>query len=101
MNKYRKIIEIPVEKIKINDKNFKQINKKVLDYFIMTMSKRDIIRPFIVTKVGDEYVLDNCINSFRAIKLLGYKTVPCKVISEQERERKIEFRRKCRTRYMI
>ena len=87
MNKYRKIIEIPVE--------------KVMDYFIMTMPKRDTIRPFIVTKVGDEYVLDNCINSFRAIKLLGYKTVPCKVISEQERERKIEFRKKHYTRFII
>ena len=47
-------------------------------------------RPFNVTKVGDDYVLYNCLNTFTAAKNAGLKEVPCRVISNKMMNLKIK-----------
>lgn len=69
--------------------------------FQVSLQKREMIIPFIVTKIGDDYILDNCFNRFTAMKNIGYKTLPCRLISERERERRIKFKRGFYSRYAI
>lgn len=74
---------IPVEKIKIGDKEFRE----KVDDLHKNMEQRvklfGVKRPFNVTKIGEDYVLYNCLNTFIAAKNAGLKTVPCKVISNK------------------
>lgn len=101
MKDYKKIVEIPVEKIKMSCKDIKLIDGERLKNFQIYLQQKGEIRPFIVTKIGDDYILDNYFNRFTAMKLLGYKTLPCRVISERERERRIMFKRRFFSSYMI
>ena len=103
MKDYKKVVEIPVEKIKIISKDVRLLDdeRMKMKSFQVSLQKRERIIPFIVTKIGDDYILDNCFNRFTAMKLAGYKTLPCRVISERERERRIKFKRRFYTRYVI
>lgn len=47
-------------------------------------------RPFDVTKIGEDYVIYNSLNTFSAAKNAGLKTVPCKVISNKIMNLKIQ-----------
>lgn len=47
----------------------------------------------LVTKRGDDYILNNYFATFTAVKKLGYKTVPCRIISERERLERIAIRK--------
>ena len=88
-------------KIKIISKDVRLLDDERMKNFQVSLQKRDRIIPFIVTKIGDDYILDNCFNRFSAMKLSGYKTLPCRVISERERERRIKFKRRFYTGYVI
>ena len=57
--------------------------------------------PFVVNKIGDDYILDSSFNRFNAYKNLRYKTLPCRLIRERERERRIKFKRRFYTGYVI
>ena len=101
MKDYKKVVEIPVEKIKIISKDVRLLDDERMKSFQVSLQKRERIIPFIVTKIGDDYILDNCFNRFTAMKLAGYKTLPCRLISERERERRIKFKRRFYARYVI
>ncbi len=101
MKDYKKVTEIPVEKIKIISKDVRLLDDEMMKNYQLSLQKRERIIPFIVTKIGDDYILDNSLNRFTAMKLLGYKTLPCRIISERERERRIKFKRRFYSRYMI
>ena len=101
MKDYKKVVEIPVEKIKIISKDVRLLDDERMKNFQVSLQKRERIIPFIVTKIGDDYILDNCFNRFTAMKLAGYKTLPCRLISERERERRIKFKRRFYTGYVI
>lgn len=101
MKDYKKVVEIPVEKIKMSCKDVRLIDDEMMNNYQVSLQKRERIIPFIVTKIGDDYILDNSFNRFTAMKLSGYKTLPCRVISERERERRIKFKRRVYTRYVI
>ena len=97
MKDYKKVVEIPVEKIKISSKNVRLLDDEMMNNYQVSLQKRERIIPFIVTKIGDDYILDNCFNRFTAYKNLGYKTLPCRLISEREREKRINFKRRIYT----
>lgn len=101
MKDYKKVVEIPVEKIKISSKDVRLLDDEMMNNYQVSLQKRERIIPFIVTKIGDDYILDNCFNRFTAYKNLGYKTLPCRLISERERERRTKFKRRFYTRYVI
>ena len=101
MKDYKKVVEIPVEKIKIISKDVRLLDDERMKNFQVSFQKRERIIPFIVTRIGDDYILDNCFNRFTAMKLSGYKTLPCRIISERERERRIKFKRRFYTGYVI
>lgn len=90
MIKDSEIKNIPVEKIKIGDKEFRE----KVDDLHKNMEQRiklfGVKRPFNVTKIGEDYVLYNCLNTFIAAKNAGLKTVPCKVISNKMMNLKIQ-----------
>lgn len=77
------IKNIPVEKIKIGDKRFKEKNDEFHKYKTMEIKIFGVKRPFTVTKIGKNYVLYNCLNTFTAAKNAGLKEVPCKIISNK------------------
>lgn len=83
MKRYKNIVEIPVEKIKYN-REIKRIDyiEKLADKIKMEGLKH----PFYVIKDIDGYVLKEKIYRFRAAKYLGYKTVPCVIETEHQRE---------------
>ena len=101
MKDYKKVVEIPVEKIKMSSKDVRLMDDEMMNNYQVSLQKRERIIPFIVTKIGDDYILDNCFNRFTAYKNLRYKTLPCRLISERERERRIKFKRRFYTRYVI
>lgn len=101
MKDYKKIVQIPVEKIKISSKEDIKISDVRLNYYQISIQERGGIRPFIVTKIGDDYIFENYFIRFTAMKLLGYKTLPCGVISERERERRIMLKRRLYSNYVI
>ena len=74
---------IPVENIKIGDEEFKPKDRDFYENWLQRIKKDGIKKPFLVTKIGEDYVLYNCLNTFIAAKNAGLKTVPCKVISNK------------------
>ena len=70
----RKIVEIPVNKIKIIDIDFKEKSDDEIEWLKRYIQKR-------------------------GYKKLGYKTVPCRIISERERLERIALRRGYRWAY--
>ena len=101
MKDFKKVVEIPVEKIKIISKDVRLLDDEMMKNYQVSLQERERIIPVIVTKIGDDYILDNSFNRFTAMKLSGYITLPCRVISECERERRIKFKRRFYTRYVI
>ncbi len=101
MKDYKKVVEIPVEKIKMSGKDIKLIDGEMLKNYQLLLQKRERIMPFVVNKIGDDYILDSSFNRFNAYKNLGYKTLPCRLIRERERERRIKFKRRFYTGYVI
>ena len=88
----RKIVEIPVNKIKIIDIDFKEKSDDEIEWLKRYIQKRGYVLPMSVTKYKDKYILNNCFATFTAVKKLGYKTVPCRIISERERLERIALR---------
>lgn len=101
MKDYKKVVEIPVEKIKIISKDVRLLKDDMMKGYQKSLQQRERIIPFVVTKIGDDYILDNSFNRYTAMKNIGYKTLPCRLISERERERRIKFKRRFYTRYVI
>ena len=83
MNKYMKIENIPVEKIKIGDEFFEVKPNDILKHIGVEMKLFGVKRPFTVTKVGEYYVIYNSLNTFIAAKNAGLKDVPCKIIGNK------------------
>ena len=81
---------IPVEKIKIGDEEYKIKHYDMLKYKELEIQKFGLKRPFTVTKIGEDYVIYNSLNTFSAAKNAGFKTVPCKVISNKMMNLKIQ-----------
>ena len=95
----RKIVEIPVNKIKIIDIDFKEKSDDEIEWLKRYIQKRGYVLPMSVIKYKDKYILNNCFATFTAVKKLGYKTVPCRIISERERLERIALRRGYRWAY--
>lgn len=95
----RKIVEIPVNKIKIIDRDYRRKSDDEIEWLKRYIQKRGYIHPMLVTKRGDKYILNNYFGTFTAVKKLGYETVPCRVISERERFERIALRRGYRWAY--
>ena len=74
---------IPVEKIKIGDNEFREKVDDMHKYKALKIKLFGVQRPFNVTKVGDNYVLYNCLNTFTAAKNAELKEVPCRIISNK------------------
>ena len=55
MKDYKKVVEIPVEKIKIISKDVRLLDDERMKNFQVSLQKRERIIPFIVTKIGDDY----------------------------------------------
>lgn len=83
MNKYMKIENIPVEKIKIGDDFFEFKYNDIIKSKEMEIKLFGARRPFTVTKVGEYYVIYNSLNRFTIAKNAGLKEVPCKIISNK------------------
>ena len=83
MNKYMKIENIPVEKIKIGDKFFEFKYNDIIKSKEMEIKLFGVRRPFTVTKVRKDYVIYKSLNTFIAAKNAGLKEVPCKIIGNK------------------
>ena len=97
MNKNIEIKNIPVEKIKIGDEEFEVKYNDVIKRMETKIKISGVKRPFIVTKIGEDYVLYNCLNTFTAAKNAGLKEVPCKVIGNKmmnERIKELNYHRR-------
>ena len=88
---------IPVEKIKIGDEEFEFKHNEFMKRMEQEMKLYGVKRPFDVTKIGEDYVIYNSLNTFSAAKNAGLKTVPCKVISNKmmnERIKELNYHRR-------
>lgn len=74
---------IPVEKIKIGEEEFKEKFDDLHKNMEQKVKQFGVKRPFIVTKVGENYVIYNSLNTFTAAKNAGLKEVPCKIITNK------------------
>ena len=83
MRKGIELKNIPVEKIKIGDEEFKQKDSNFYENWSLRIEKDGIKKPFLVTKIGDNYMLYNCLNTFTIAKIIGLKEVPCKIITNK------------------
>ena len=90
MIKDKDIKNIPVEKIKIGDEEFEVKYNDVIKRMETKIKISGVKRPFDVTKIGEDYVIYNSLNTFSAAKNAGLKTVPCKVISNKMMNLKIQ-----------
>lgn len=90
MIKDKDIKNIPVEKIKIGDEEFEFKHNEFMKRMEQGMKLYGVKRPFDVTKIGEDYVIYNSLNTFSAAKNAGLKTVPCKVISNKMMNLKIQ-----------
>jgi hypothetical protein len=79
----KKIINIPIEKIKIGDEKFEVKYHDRIKNMEIEIKEFGVKRPFSVTKIGEDYVLYTCLNTFTAAKNAGLKEVPCNVISNK------------------
>lgn len=71
---------IPVEKIKIGDEEFKPKDGDFYENWSRRIKKDEIKKPFLVTKIGKNYMLYNRLNTFTTAKKAELKEVPCKII---------------------
>ena len=55
----RKIVEIPVNKIKIIDIDFKEKSDDEIEWLKRYIQKRGYVLPMSVTKYKDKYILNN------------------------------------------
>ena len=55
---------IPVEKIKIGDEEFKPKDSDFYENWSLRIKEFGIKKPFLVTKIGEYYMLYNCLNTF-------------------------------------
>ena len=83
MIKDKDIKNIPVEKIKIGDEEFKPKDSDFYENWSLRIKKDGIKKPFLVTKIGEYYMLYNCLNTFTIAKIIGLKEVPCKIITNK------------------
>lgn len=74
---------IPVEKIKIGDEEFKPKDSDLHKNWALKIKEFGIKKPFLVTKIGEYYMLYNCLNTFTIAKIIGLKEVPCKIITNK------------------
>ena len=79
---------IPVEKIKIGDEEFKPKDRDFYENWSLRIKKDGIKKPFLVTKIGD--MLYNCLNTFTIAKIIGLKEVPCKIITNKMMNNRIK-----------
>ena len=74
---------IPVEKIKIGDEEFKPKDSDFYENWSLRIKRDGIKKPFLVTKIGEYYMLYNCLNTLTIAKIIGLKEVPCKIITNK------------------
>ena len=84
------IKNIPVEKIKIGDEEFKPKDSDFYENWLQRIKKDGIKKPFLVTKIGEDYMLYNCLNTFTIAKIIGLKEVPCKIITNKMMNHRIK-----------
>lgn len=90
MIKDKMIENLSVEKIKIGDQEFKEKVDDMHKRMELEINLFGVKRPFIVTKVGEDYMIYNSLNTFTAAKNAGLKTVPCKIISNKMMNNRIK-----------
>ena len=56
----------------------------------LRIKKDGIKKPFLVTKIGEDYMLYNCLNTFTIAKIIGLKEVPCKIITNKMMNNRIK-----------
>ena len=81
---------IPVAKIKIGDEEFKPKDTDFYENWSLRIKKDGIKKPFLVTKIGEYYMLYNCLNTFTIAKIIGLKEVPCKIVSNKMMNKRIK-----------
>lgn len=81
---------IPVEKIKIGDEEFKPKDSDFYENWSLIIKEFGIKKPFLVTKIGEYYMLYNCLNTFTTAKITGLKEVPCKIVSNKMMNKRIK-----------
>ena len=81
---------IPVEKIKIGDEEFKPKDSDFYENWSLRIKEFGIKKPFLVTKIGEYYMLYNCLNTFTTAKIAGLKEVPCKIITNKMMNNRIK-----------
>lgn len=59
---------IPVKKVKIWDEEFKPKDSDFYESWSLRIKKFGIKKPFLVTKIGKNYMLYNSLNTFTAAK---------------------------------
>ena len=81
---------IPVEKIKIGDEEFKPKDSDFYENWSLRIKRDGIKKTFLVTKIWEYYMLYNCLNTFTIAKIIGLKEVPCKIITNKMMNNKIK-----------
>lgn len=81
---------ISVEKIKIGDEEFKLKDGDFYENWSLRIKKDGIKKQFLVTKIGEYYMLYNCLNTFTIAKIIGLKEVPCKIITNKMMNNRIK-----------
>ena len=84
------IKNIPVEKIKIVDEEFKPKDSDLHKNWALKIKEFGIKKPFLVTKIGKNYMLYNSLNTFTAAKKAELKEVPCKIVSNKMMNKRIK-----------
>ena len=70
--------------------NHPNYNKPPHNKLSLRIKEFGIKKPFLVTKVGEYYMLYNCLNTFTIAKIIGLKEVPCKIITNKMMNNRIK-----------
>ena len=91
LNRGEKILKVPIEKIKANPWQPREVFKaEELGDLVASIREHGILQPLIVTKKGDSYELIAGERRFRAAKTLNQPTVPV-IVREAEAQEKLEL----------
>lgn len=67
----------------MGDEEFKPKDSDFYKNWSLRIKELGIKKPFLVTKIGKNYMLYNCLNTFTAAKNAELKEVPCKIVSNK------------------
>ena len=65
------------------DEEFRPKDNDLHKNWALKIKEFGLKKPLLVTKIGENYMLYNCLNTFTIAKIIGLKEVPCKIISNK------------------